>query len=94
MSNAARIIYVESDSELGQMLDEVVERDVLFEKEGVRYRVSRIGAPSEASGARRRPSRLAPERVLDIIGIGEAPGGSNIARHKDQYLADAADHRE
>lgn len=89
MSNAARIIHVESDSELGQLLDEVEERDIVIEKDGVRYRFSRV----ETADARSRPARLQPERVLDIIGIGESSEGSNIARFKDKYVADATDHR-
>jgi hypothetical protein len=90
MSNAIRIIHVEPDSELGLLLDKVEESDTVLEKEGVRYRVSRIDAHS----ARRQHRRLQPERVLDIIGIGESAEGSNIARFKDQYIADATDHRQ
>ena len=90
MSNAVRIIHIEPDSELGLLLDEVEETDAVLEKEGVRYRLSRI----DARGARGQRGRLQPERMLDIIGIGASPEGSNIARFKDQYVADATDQRE
>ena len=89
MSQAARIIQVDPDSELGQFLDELGETDAVLEKQGVRYRVSRV----TASTARLQREPLQPERVLDIIGIGESPEGSNIARLKDEYVADASDHR-
>jgi hypothetical protein len=42
---------------------------------------------------RTRKPRLQPERVLNIIGLGESPEGSDVARFKDEYLADAAAHR-
>ncbi len=89
MSNAARIIHVESESELGRLLEEVEEREAFIEKDGVRYRLSRVDTAGTAS----QDARLQPERVLDIIGIGESSEGSNIARYKDQYVADATDHR-
>jgi hypothetical protein len=34
-----------------------------------------------------------PERVLDIIGIGAADHGSDIANFKDQYIGEAVEHR-
>ena len=88
MVQSTRIFQVEPDSELGQLLDELGETDAVLEREGVRYRVSRVNAPS----ARHQREPLRPERVLDIIGIGESPEGSNIACLKDQYVADATDH--
>lgn len=93
MSKTAKIVPVDPDSELGRLLDDVAETDVLLEKDGVHYRVNRIDATSEARGAHRRRQQLDPERILDIIGIGESPEGSNVARFKDQYIADAVDHR-
>jgi hypothetical protein len=53
-----------------------------------------IVTPLPAAGRRspRPRKRLQPERVLDIIGRG-ASGGSDIARFKDDYIADAVDHR-
>lgn len=89
MSHTARIIHVELDSELGQLLGEVGETATVLEKEGVRSRVSRVNA----SSGRRPREPLRPERVLNIVGIGESPEGSNVARLKDDYVAEATDHR-
>jgi hypothetical protein len=91
ITEAARVIHVEPDSELGLLLDEANDTNVLLEMEGVRYRVNRVPEPPVAPGARRR--RLEPERVLDIIGIGESAEETNVALFKDHYLADAADRR-
>jgi hypothetical protein len=41
----------------------------------------------------RQRKRLEPERILDIIGAGASGKDSDIARHKDQYIADAVNHR-
>ena len=93
MSKTPTIIQIEPESELGRLLDSVAESDVLLEMEGDRFRVARLDAPAAVGPAHRR-RRLAPERVLNIIGLGASAHGSDIARHKDEYVADAADRRE
>lgn len=86
-------IQVEPGSELDHLLEAAADTEILLEQEGVRYRLNRIDAPvvNRASPAQRQP--LDPRRVGEIIGLGESAGDSHIARRKDQYIADAADHR-
>jgi hypothetical protein len=84
-----RIRSCDPDSELGQLLDAAAATDLLLEKDGVRFRLYRVDAPEPNPRASRK-SRLAPERVLAIIGRGASAQGSGIAHSKDQYIADAA----
>lgn len=87
-------IRVKPGSELDQLLATADDTEILFEKEGARYRLYRVAQPGSLDSPR-LPRHQAgdSERVLEIIGIGALPAESNVARHKDQYLADAADHR-
>lgn len=85
-------IHVEAASDLGRLLDTVAEADLLLEMDGVHFRLYRVAEPTQPSATER--GRLAPERVLNIIGLGASAHGSDIARLKDQYVADAADRRE
>jgi hypothetical protein len=48
----------------------------------------------DTSAARGRPRRSRePERILNIIGIGASGEPTDVAQHKDEYLADAAERR-
>ena len=47
--------------------------------------------PSNTKQAPRHRKGQQPERVLDIIGIGASNQGSDIARLKDHYIANAVD---
>ncbi len=87
------IIRIEHESELGQLLDTIAESDVVLEMDGDRFRVSRLDAPVPFRPTHGR-RRLAPERVLNIIGLGASAHGSDIAHLKGEYVADAADRRE
>lgn len=88
-----KTVHVEAGSELGELLDAAAEKDILLEMDGVRFRLNRVEAPAPASTPSRR-RRLVPERVLNIIGLGASAHGSDVARRKDQYIADAAATRE
>jgi hypothetical protein len=88
-----KTVHVEAGSELGQLLDAAAEKDILLEMDGVRFLLNRVDAPTSASPPSRR-RRLVPERVLNIIGLGASAHGSDVARLKDQYIADAAVDRE
>ncbi len=88
-----KTVQIEAASELGQLLEEAAETAIIFESNGARYRVNRVDAPAPADGVPRSRKRLEPERVLNIIGLGQSAEESDIARFKDQYLAEAADHR-
>ena len=93
MSEALRTIHVDPGSEIDRLLDEAAETDLLLEKEGVHYRLNRVRVSDETRTAQREPTRLHPERALNIVGLGESEAGSDIAQYKDRYVADAADHR-
>jgi hypothetical protein len=84
-------IQVEPGSELDRVLESVPDTEVVLVKAGVHYRLSRV---DPRGGERAESASWASERVLDIIGLGASAEGSHIARHKDAYLADAADHRD
>ena len=88
-----KTVHVEAGSELGQLLDAAAEKDILLEMDGVRFRLNRVDAPTSASTPSRR-RQLVPERMLNIIGLGASAHGSDVARLKDQYSADAAVDRE
>ena len=92
MSATPKTVHVEAGSELGQLLDAAADKDILLEMGGVQYRLNRVDAPAPASTTSRR--QLVPERVLNIIGLGASADGSDIARLKDQYIADAVADRE
>ena len=49
--------------------------------------------PKTTQSPGRATSRRDPGRILNIIGLGSSKEPSNIARHKDEYIADAVDHR-
>lgn len=46
-----------------------------------------------ATPSRSGRGRRQPERILNIIGIGASGEPTDVAQHKDVYLADAAEHR-
>jgi hypothetical protein len=87
-----KTVHVEAGSELGQLLDAATEKDILLEMDGVRFRLNRVDVATPACTPNRR--RLVPERVLNIIGLGASAHGSDVARLKDQYIADAVVDRE
>jgi hypothetical protein len=85
---ASKTVHVDADSELGRLLEAALETDIFLETEGVRFRLDRVDAAETVAGGG-RPG-LAPERFLRIIGLGASAQGSDVARLKDQYVADAA----
>jgi hypothetical protein len=86
-------IQVEPGSELDHLLERAANTEILLEKEGVRFRIIRVDAAIPDAAPRLGGQPQAPGSVLEIIGLGESAEGGNIARHKDTYVADAADHR-
>lgn len=87
-------IQVQPGTELAHVLEAAAETALLLEKDGVRYRLHRLDLSDSNPAPRARRQPRAYERVLEIIGLGSSAAGSNVALHKDRYLADAADHRE
>jgi hypothetical protein len=93
MTKPSRIIHVLPDTELSRILDEAADEVLILAMEGRRYRLIRDDQPAKRRERPRR-RRLQPDRVLDIIGIGASAEDTNIARYKDEYLAEAADRRD
>ena len=92
MAIAPKTIAVQPDSEVARLLEQAAATPVVIETRGARYRVTREAAPLPPGRVRRQ--RRAPERVLNIIGMGVAAEGSDVARLKDRYVAEAAAHRD
>lgn len=52
--------------------------------------VTPIVAPDRAAApTRRRSRRPAPDAILNIIGIGASAAPTDVARHEQEYLAEA-----
>jgi hypothetical protein len=88
MPGSAKTFPERVGSELDEILDAAIEADILLEGQGVRFRLSRVESDAAREAPRRR--RLAPQRVLNISGLGASKRMSDIANLKDQYIADAA----
>jgi hypothetical protein len=89
MDDVPIIIDVSTSEELRKPADEVATS-------GIGRILARGGTPvaivTPLSEPTATPQRRNAERVLDIIGIGSS-GGSDIARFKNDYVADAVEHR-
>lgn len=92
ITNEPRTIILDPDSELARVLDET-DAPIVLQSNGVRYQVRRVPETNPAVETRHPRNRLEPKRVLNIIGLGASAEGSDIANHKDRYIADAVDHR-
>jgi hypothetical protein len=49
--------------------------------------------PGTSATHDRRKHRRDPKRILNIIGIGASAAPTDVAEHKDEYVAEAAEHR-
>lgn len=94
MSKALKTVQVAPGSELDSLLDEAAEADILLEKEGVQYRLNRVKMTDTESSIPVHDSGHESERILNIVGIGDSLGGSDVSRFKDRYIADAAGNPE
>lgn len=91
MARQETTIQIEPGSELDHLLESVTSAEVFLERNGARYRLQRVAA---SEGVRWPQQPRSPERIREIIGLGESAEGSDIAHDKHRYLADAADDRE
>jgi hypothetical protein len=83
MNQAPETYHISPETDLARFLDQLGEDTVLMTDQA-HFRVTRV----ETVPPRRRRSGTQPERVLNIIGVGNS-GGGDIARFKDDYIADA-----
>lgn len=90
-----KTIQIEPDSEIGKLLEEAAESALILQSNGTRYRVNRVKPRPSTDGARRR-RKLDPkdDPLLGILGLIDEGEPTDIARFKDQYIADAVDRRD
>ena len=91
MAESRAVVYISSESELGQKLRDAAEdgEPIVIDTDDAQYEVEvHLRWDVEDSG---EPSE--PDAILELIGILESREPSNIAEFKDQYLADAIDPR-
>jgi hypothetical protein len=91
MSESSRVIYISSESELGQVLREAAAANepIVIDTDDAQYEID-IYVRWDAELP---PSTDEPDAILGIIGIGASAEPTDIARYKDQYIADAIDPR-
>lgn len=89
MPASVRTIHVKPGSELDRLLEDAGKAAIELERRGVRYRLNRV-EPSTKSDERLSPEP-AQDSILNIIGIGASDEETDVARHKHEYLADAAE---
>ncbi|HVX28935.1 MAG TPA: hypothetical protein VHA53_00540 [Nitrolancea sp.] len=89
MPASVKIIHVKPGSELDQLLENADDTPIELEKNGVRYRVNRVEPRTEST----EQSADSPhhDSILNIIGIGASDEETDVAQHKHEYLADAAE---
>ncbi|MBA2276409.1 MAG: hypothetical protein H0W06_01485 [Chloroflexia bacterium] len=95
MASPQKTIQIEPGSEVSKLLEEAAESALILQANGTRYRVNRIDPRPSTNGARRR-RRTAPkdDPLLGILGIFDEGEPTDIARFKDQYIADAVDRHD
>jgi hypothetical protein len=95
MSTKQKTIQIEPDSEIGKLLEEAAESALILQANGTRYRVNRVeAAPWNKKGQRRRSRDPKDDPLLKNLGILDEGEPTDIARFKDQYIADAVDRRD
>jgi hypothetical protein len=93
MESQIKTIHIESGSDLARALEQILDRDCIVEKEGIRYRITRLDADHGDELAHEREAIADSRGVLEIIGLGDSNEETDIAANKDKYIADASDHR-
>lgn len=88
------LIKLDPDSELAHALDHA-HALVILDYEGVRYRLSRdeVSVHNDSDAGQPTLTDAADDPILGMIGMWDEGEPTNIARFKDQYIADAAEHR-
>jgi hypothetical protein len=91
MTASRVVVYISSESELAQKLRDAAEdgEAIIIDTDDVQYEVEvhiRWSAEHpDTSGEQ--------DSILELMGIADSGEPSNIARFKDQYIADAIDPR-
>jgi len=91
MRHEPTIIHVESDTKLITVLERMAEEPVVLEANGIRYRLSRedTHVPDAPEATLEGKPTPADDPLWNIIGLWQSEEETDIARHKDRYLADA-----
>ncbi|MGI8687764.1 MAG: hypothetical protein ACR2M3_04215 [Thermomicrobiales bacterium] len=84
-------IDVPSGSDLAKVLEKAAETPVILEANGIRYRLSREDArvPDATETPHKGKPTSASDSLWNIIGLWQSEEETDIAQHKDRYLADA-----
>ena len=90
MAAERRIFHIRADSDLAKALQDATNaREPLYVSAGdVVFEVHVHSTESLESFSRDKPYS-----ILDIVGLGDSGEPSNIAEHKDEYIADAYDYK-
>jgi hypothetical protein len=91
MDDVPTAIDVTGSEKLRKLADEIDKSEIPSNSARGDTPIASVTPRPEPTATLQRRKRRNPERVLDIIGIGSS-GGSNVARFKDDYIADAVDH--
>jgi len=89
-----KTIQIEPDSEIGKLLEEAAESSLILQANGTRYRVNRVEAAPWNNRRRRQSTDPKDDTLFRIFGILDEGEPTDIARFKDQYIADAVDRRD
>jgi len=91
MLHEPTIIHVESDTKLITVLKRAAEEPVVLEANGVRYHLSRESthSPNAPEATLDGEPTSADDSLWNIIGLWQSEEETDIAQHKDRYLADA-----
>jgi hypothetical protein len=88
MSQTYGVFQAPPGTDLARYLDQAGDEGVIQTERG-RYRVSRL----DEVGRSKRPRRVPDPALRQLMGLIDEGEPTDIARHKDEYLAEAAEHR-
>jgi 6-phosphogluconate dehydrogenase (decarboxylating) len=95
MTKDAIEIDISSSPDLTRLAEEVEQSGVarVLVRDGVEIAVVSPVRTEPVNAPQRRSPRRDPRRALNIVGAGASGQASDIARHKDEYIANAIDRR-
>jgi hypothetical protein len=92
MDHAPVTVDISTSDDLKKLADDVATSGVSRILVSGSQAIALVTPMSGGTTSQKRRKRRDPNRILDIIGIG-ASGGSDVANFKDDYIAEAVDHR-
>lgn len=84
-------IHITPEGELIAALEKAAEAPVILEANGIHYRLSRedVRVPDATETPHLGTPTSASDSLWNIIGLWQSEEETDIAQHKDRYLADA-----